>query len=174
MSLPTVADFILSFLHDAFQFDQLGRAESLVDGQLDFRFESEFRLAVRQNYMDVHSRLFPREEIKPIAAIPKNRRTHAGKVSEPPGNSTAFPATRNLECGGRAQRRHRFRADGWLSSWRKILVRAKAAWRFASRRSPWCNRLARGGAAFVGYSNFLPQARQVRWRWPEDTGVVMV
>jgi hypothetical protein len=90
MSLPTVADFILSFLNDSLKFVQLGGAESLADGQFDFRFEPELRFAFWRNHMDVHSRLFPREKIKPIAAIPKNRRTHLRKIAERPVNSTVF------------------------------------------------------------------------------------
>ena len=43
-----------------------------------------------------------------------------------------------LDCGGRAQRRHRFSAD-------KPQPTAKAAWRFASRRSPkWQSRVLGG------------------------------
>jgi len=38
----------------------------------------------------MHSRFFPREEIKPIATIPKNRRTHPATLPENPAGSTAF------------------------------------------------------------------------------------
>ena len=41
--------------------------------------------------------------------------------------ATAPPGSSDLDCGGRAQRRHRFSGLGAL---------ARAAWRFASRRSP--------------------------------------
>jgi hypothetical protein len=36
-------------------------------------------------------------------------------------------ATKILDCGGRAERRHRFSHDGW---------HPKAAWRYAFRRRP--------------------------------------
>jgi hypothetical protein len=80
----------LSLLNDLFQFVQLGGAETFVDGQFDFRFEPEFCLAVRRNHMDVDPRFFAREEIKSVIAIPKNRRTHPGKIPDAPDNSTAF------------------------------------------------------------------------------------
>jgi hypothetical protein len=48
----------LSFLNDFFQFIQLGCAETFVDGQFDFRFELELRLATRRNHMDVHPGFF--------------------------------------------------------------------------------------------------------------------
>jgi hypothetical protein len=48
----------LSFLDDLFQFIQLGCAETFVDGQLDFRFEPELRLAIGRNHMDMHPGFF--------------------------------------------------------------------------------------------------------------------
>jgi hypothetical protein len=45
--LPTGADFLLSFLNNLFQFSQLGCAETFIDGQFNFRFEPELRLAIR-------------------------------------------------------------------------------------------------------------------------------
>jgi hypothetical protein len=42
-----------------------------------------------------------------------------------------FKLGNSLECGGRAQRRHRFSNAATITT-------AKAAWRFASRRNPKC------------------------------------
>ncbi len=125
--------------------------------------------------MHMHSRLFPREEIKPIAAIPENCRTHPGIIPEMPDNSTMFPtASKTRERFGL---RWQSAAATPLSSGRQIFdrpetsVRAKAAWRFASRRrlseTVGCEcvvaagagrppqRLARGGAALDGIIKFL-------------------
>jgi hypothetical protein len=94
-----IADFILSFLNDLFQFVQLGCAETFVDGQFDFRLQPELRLAVRRNHMDVHPRFFTREEIKSVISIPKNRRTHLGTIPNPPNDSTCI-SRRAAEMSG--------------------------------------------------------------------------
>jgi len=54
-----------------------------------------------------------------------------------------------LDCAGRAERRRRFRAGGWLASKRKFAGGRKAAWRFASRRSPRSARLCDAPTAFI-------------------------
>jgi len=62
----------------------------MADGQLNFRLKPEFRLALRGNDMHMHPRLFPGEEVKPVMAVPENRRTHNATIPEKLLSSTAF------------------------------------------------------------------------------------
>jgi hypothetical protein len=44
-------------------------------------FKPELRLAVRADNVNVHPRLFPREEVEPVASPLEYRRTHEKNVS---------------------------------------------------------------------------------------------
>jgi hypothetical protein len=60
----------------------------------------ELRLAVRAENVDVHSRLFPREKVEPVAFPFEYRRTHKGTVS-PAGSAVNRGARASGHCNTR-------------------------------------------------------------------------
>src|ERR1017187_1645245 len=83
-----------------------------------------------------------------IYPLPSDPQPSRARLESGPQNLYYNPATsrrddKDLECGGRAQRRHRFSS---------VVLLPKAAWRFASRRTP--NPVAAAQAA-LGSSVFI-------------------
>jgi len=63
-------------LNNPLDMIQLLPAQAMVGGQLDLRFQPEFRFSIPRVDMNVHSRLFSGEEEKPITTFTEDRRTH--------------------------------------------------------------------------------------------------
>src|SRR5438270_3517380 len=73
---PCGCDFIGSFRDDCSNDRDLARWEAMVFGQLDRRLKPELRLSPIGKDMNVHPRLFAREESKSIWTLSKDRWTH--------------------------------------------------------------------------------------------------
>lgn len=61
---------------------ELAVGQALVPGQLDLRFDPEFRLSIGTGYMHMNPLFFPREEQESIVFISQDRRTHEWIIPE--------------------------------------------------------------------------------------------
>jgi len=52
------------------------RLQAKIVRQFDAGLQPELGLAIRTMYMDMHTELFAREEVKPISSIAQDRRAH--------------------------------------------------------------------------------------------------
>jgi hypothetical protein len=73
MFFPSCTDLIFVFLKGCFE---LTVRQSIVLSQFDGGFHPEFGLAVGAVDMDMHSKFFAGEEVKPEATAPKDGWTH--------------------------------------------------------------------------------------------------